>query len=97
LPPLLVVAGASMTISNTSANTLLQATAGARHLGRTVSLYTLAVRGGFSIGALLTGVGISALGVQRALLLNGIAALVAQAFVARMWLRSSRVTAAALE
>jgi predicted MFS family arabinose efflux permease len=97
LPPLLAAAGASMTISNTSANTLLQATAGVRHLGRTVSLYSLAVRGGSSIGALLTGVGISALGVQRALLLNGIAALVAQAFVARMWLRSSRVTVDALE
>ena len=97
LPPLLVMAGASMTISNTSANTLLQTTAGARHLGRTVSLYMLAVRGGSSIGALLTGVEISLVGVQRALLLNGVAAVVAQAFIARVWLQSSPMTSDVLE
>jgi hypothetical protein len=69
LPPLLVLAGAAMTVSNTSANSLLQATAGA-HLGQTVSLYMLAVRGGSSIGALVTGAEIGLLGVQHALLLK---------------------------
>jgi predicted MFS family arabinose efflux permease len=87
LPPFLVLAGASMTISNTSANTLLQSTASPHQLGRTVSLYMLAVRGGSSIGALLTGLEISAVGVQRALLLNGVLALVAQTVIARAWKR----------
>ena len=88
LPPLLVLAGASMTISNTSANSLLQATANPLLLGQTVSLYMLAVRGGSSIGSLVTGATVSLLGVQHAFLLNGLAALVVQAVIARMWLRS---------
>jgi predicted MFS family arabinose efflux permease len=92
VPPLLVLAGAFMTVSNTSANALLQATASPNLLGQTVSLYMLAVRGGLSIGALLTGATISLLGVQHALLLNGLAALVVQAAVARIWLRVPSVS-----
>ena len=46
LPPLLVLAGAAMTVSNTAANSLLQATAEPGLLGQTVSLYMLAMRGG---------------------------------------------------
>ena len=87
LPPLLLLAGASMTVSNTSANTLLQGSAGA-HLGQTVSLYMLAVRGGSSIGALLTGAEIGLLGVRHAFLVNGVAALVVQAVIARTWRQS---------
>jgi predicted MFS family arabinose efflux permease len=75
MPPLLVLAGASMTISNTAANSLLQAAASPRLLGRTVSLYMLAMRGGLSPGALLTGISVSVLGVQHALLLNGVLAV----------------------
>ena len=85
--PLLVLAGASMTISNTAANSLLQATAEPHLLGRTVSLYMLAVRGGISIGALLTGVAVSLLGVQHALLLDGALAVLVQAVIARAWFR----------
>jgi predicted MFS family arabinose efflux permease len=84
LPPLLVLAGASMTISNTAANTVLQATANPRLLGQTVSLYMLAMRGGISVGALLTGVSVDLLGIRRALLVNGILATVIQA---ALWLR----------
>jgi predicted MFS family arabinose efflux permease len=88
LPPLLVVAGATMTVGNTSANTLLQATAAPRLLGQTVSLYMLAMRGGISVGALLTGVSVGLLGVQRALLVNGLLAVGLQAWLARGWLRA---------
>jgi len=88
LPPLLVLAGASMTISNTAANSLLQATANPHLLGRTVSLYMLAMRGGISLGALLTGATVSLLGVQHAFLLNGILALTVQAVLARGWYRA---------
>jgi MFS family permease len=87
VPPLLVLAGASVTVSNTAANALLQATASPRLLGRTVSLYMLAIRGGMSVGALLTGLTVTALGVRTALLLNGLLAVVLQAAIARNWLR----------
>jgi hypothetical protein len=48
----------------------------------------LAMRGGISVGALLTGASVSLLGVQHALLLNGLAAVGIQVAVARMWLRA---------
>lgn len=86
LPPLLVVAGASMTISNTAANSLLQSTAKPRLLGQTVSLYMLALRGGISLGALVTGAAVSVLGVQHALLANGVIAVVVQAVLTWSWL-----------
>ena len=89
MPPLLVLAGASMTVSNTAANSLLQATASPRLLGQTVSLYMLAMRGGISLGALLTGSTVSLLGVRHALLLNGVMALVAQVVLARIWSRAT--------
>lgn len=85
LPPLLVLAGASMTVSNTAANTLLQTTADPHLLGQTVSLYMLALRGGISLGALLTGVAVSLMGVQHALVLDGALAIAAQIAVAWRW------------
>jgi MFS family permease len=88
LPPLLVLAGAAMTVSNTAANSLLQATADPHLLGQTVGLYMLALRGGISLGALVTGAGVSLLGVQHALLFNGLVAMAIQAALARMWLRA---------
>ena len=84
MPPLLAMAGATMTISNTAANSFLQASTSPRLLGRTVSLYMLAMRGGMSLGALLTGATVGLLGVKQALLLNGLAAVGAQLAVA--WL-----------
>jgi MFS family permease len=88
LPPLLVLAGLSMSVSNTSANSFLQATAPPQLRGRTVSLYMLAMRGGLSIGGLMTGISVSLLGVRYALLINGILALTTQLFVGREWIRS---------
>jgi Transmembrane secretion effector len=89
MPPLLILAGASMTVSNTAANSLLQTTANPHLLGQTVSLYMLAVRGGISIGVLLTGAAAGVLGIRHALLLNGLVALVVQAALARMWFPAS--------
>jgi predicted MFS family arabinose efflux permease len=81
LPPLLVIAGASMTISNTAANTFLQGTASPHLLGRTVSVYMLSMRGGISIGALVTGATVGFFGVRHALLANGALAVVVQAML----------------
>jgi hypothetical protein len=66
----------------------VQATASPRFLERTVSLYMLAMRGGISIGALLTGTAVTFFGVREALLFNGVAAIVLQAVLARMWFKA---------
>ncbi|HUK07419.1 MAG TPA: MFS transporter [Stellaceae bacterium] len=88
LPLLLVLAGLSMSMSNTSANTLLQATAPATLRGQAVSLYMLAVRGGLSIGSLLTGLSAHLLGVRQALLVNGLLAVAAQITIGYGWRRA---------
>jgi hypothetical protein len=75
-----------MTVSNTAANSVLQATAPSQLLGRTVSLHMLAIRGGLSLGSLLTGVSAQVIGVRQALLINGVLAVGAQVLCARLWL-----------
>jgi len=87
---LLTLAGMSMGISNISANTLLQANIPSHLRGQTVSLYMLAMRGGLSIGSLLTGISASWLGISWALLLNGALAILLQSVVAFRWMRASR-------
>jgi MFS family permease len=83
LPPLLVVCGASITVSNIAASSLLQTTASPKLLGQTVSLYMLAMRGGISIGALATGAVVGSLGIRQTLLVDGLLAILMQA--ANMW------------
>jgi len=90
LPALLVLAGMAMSVTNTSANSLLQASASSQLRGQTVSLYMLALRGGTSAGGLLTGASVSLLGVRHALLINGGLAVMAIIIVSRRWLRESR-------
>ena len=85
LPVLLGFAGALMTISNTSVNTLLQSTAPTTLRGQTISLYMVAMRGGASFGSLATGLSLSLVGVRDALLINGILAIVAQIAVGLWW------------
>ena len=89
LPMLLVVAGMVMSISSISANTLLQSNTPPQLRGQTVSLFMLAMRGGLSIGSLLTGVSVTLLGVSHALLINGAIAVVAQIFIGRAWIRAN--------
>jgi predicted MFS family arabinose efflux permease len=72
---LMIAAGAMMTMSDTSANSLRQTTAPKDALGQTVSLFMFATRGGQPLGALLTGLSIEAMGMRYALLLNGILAI----------------------
>jgi MFS family permease len=89
LPVLFVLAGISMTASNTSANAVLLGIAPERIRGEAVSLYMLAMRGGVAVGSLLTGLSVSLLGVRAALLVNGAAAVLAQIAVAHNWLRAT--------
>ncbi len=88
LPVLLVLAGVAMTASNASANALLQSQAPARIRGQSVSLFMLSIRGGTALGSLITGATAHLLGVQGALLLNGIMALLAQWLIRRQWLQA---------
>jgi hypothetical protein len=85
-PVLLVVAGLSMTVSNTTANSLLQATAPSQLLGRSVSLHMLVILGGLSLGSLLTGLSAQVVGVRQALMINGVLTVGAQVVCARLWL-----------
>jgi MFS family permease len=87
LPALLVLAGIAMTTSNASANALLQSAAPERIRGQTVSLFMLAMRGGMALGNLVTGATAHLLGVQQALLLNGVIALLAQLALGRAWVK----------
>jgi len=85
----MVFAGAAHAISSTSANSLLQASASPRLLGQTTSLYMLAMRGGLSLGSLLTGFSIDRFGVKTALLINGTLAVAMQLVIGQFWIRSS--------
>jgi len=89
-----VLAGVAMTVSNASANTLLQSTAGPRLRGQTASLFMLAIRGGRSVGDLITGMSVSIVGVQHALILNGTVALLIQLALWRAWARGTRAEVA---
>jgi predicted MFS family arabinose efflux permease len=85
LPALFVLAGITMTASNASANTLLQSISPVRLRGQTISLFMLAMRGGVSLGGLLSGISMSFWGVRDALLLNGILAVVAHLLIGYAW------------
>jgi hypothetical protein len=67
---------------------LSQATAPARIRGQSVSLYLLAMRGGVSVGSLMTGVVAHLLGIRHALLVNGVIAVMVHVLSRRKWLRS---------
>ncbi len=83
---LLVFAGVAMSVSNISANTILQANTSSQLRGQAVSLYMLAMRGGLSIGSLLTGISVSLLGIAHALIINGVLAMMALLVVGRSWI-----------
>ena len=95
LPVLFALAGLSMTVSNTSANTLLQATTHASLRGETAGLYMLAMRGGVSVGSLVTGLSATLLGIREALVINGLIAVAAHLVVGRQWFRAPMPSLAA--
>ncbi len=88
LPALMVMAGVAMTASNASANALIQSNAPERIRGQSVSLFMLAMRGGMALGSLLTGLLVHLIGVQVALLVNGVIALCAHILIRRIWLKA---------
>lgn len=89
LPALFVVAGVMMSLTNTSANTVVQSGAAENLRGQAVSLYMLASRGGTALGGLATGLSVEWLGIRHALLINGVLAVMAQLQIGRLWRRQS--------
>ena len=85
---LMVAAGASMVVANTSANTLVQSGATEALRGQAVSLFMLVMRGGIALGGLATGLCATHFGIRGTLLADGLLALAAQALVARAWGRA---------
>ncbi len=92
LPVLLVMAGVSMSVTNTSANTFVQSAAAANLRGQAVSLFMLASRGGTALGALATGLSIGIFGIRDALFINGALAVLAQVQIGRVWFRQAAIT-----
>lgn len=91
LSGIFVLAGAALTMTNTSVNSLLQGSARDQIRGQVASLFMLAMRGGLSLGNLLTGFSIHFFGVSRALLANGIVAILIHLWLYRKWVRSARL------
>jgi hypothetical protein len=85
---LLVAGGLLMTVANTSANTFLQSQATNLNRGQTASLFMLAMRGGLSLGNLVTGTFSSIANVQLAFAVNGILAILIQAYIFRCAFRT---------
>jgi len=85
LPVLFVVAGATMSVTNTSANTFVQSAAATGLRGQAVSLFMLASRGGTALGSLATGLSVEVFGIRKALFINGALAVAAQVQIGRMW------------
>jgi MFS family permease len=90
---LLVGSGFLLTVANTSANTFLQSQATNQNRGQTASLYMLALRGGMSLGNLVTGIVISLSSVPLAMAANGLLAVVIQAFIFRRMFGSPAASA----
>jgi MFS family permease len=88
---LLVGSGFLLTVANTSANTFLQSQASNENRGQTASLFMLAMRGGLSLGNLVTGTIISLSSVHLAFLLNGLLAITVQALIFRRMLQKRTI------
>jgi len=85
-PWILMLARFAMSISKTSANSLLQAPPRLR--GRTISLCMLAMRAVLSSGSLTVGITADLIGIRYALLVNGALALAAHMAIGRRWLQA---------
>lgn len=84
VPIVMVGTGVAMSFSNTQANSVLQLESGARR-GQAASLFMLSMRGGLSIGALVTGAVATGLGIRWALAINGGLAVLLHFVVGRSW------------
>jgi predicted MFS family arabinose efflux permease len=82
---LFVISGAGLTASNIAVNIFLQEKIPNTIRGRVVSLYQLALSGGISLGALFTGFVVTQSSISTALMINGLLAIVFQAWL--LWIQ----------
>ena len=82
---ILVIGGASLTMTNTSVNSILQRLAHDKIRGQTASLFMLAMRGGLSLGNLFTGFSVHWFGIRKTLLVSGIVAILIHALIFQSW------------
>ena len=90
LAAVLVASGFLLTVANTSANTFLQSNADNRNRGQVASLFMLAMRGGMSIGNLITGTTMALSNVTVVFAVNGTIALACQLCVLYRWRHSEQ-------
>ncbi len=86
VPVLMAATGIAMSFSNTQSNSLLQLEAGPRR-GQAASLFMLSMRGGLSVGSLVTGLTSTTLGIRGALIVNGLLAVGLHFAIGRAWRR----------
>jgi MFS family permease len=91
LSAILVIAGAALTMTNTSVNSILQGVARDQIRGQAASLFMLAMRGGLSLGNLITGFSVHFFGISHALVANGLVAIVIHAWMYRSWACTTNV------
>ena len=82
---ILFLAGAALTMTNTSVNSILQGTARDQIRGQAASLFMLSMRGGMSLGSLMMGFSVHFFGISKALACNGVIALIFHAWMYRNW------------
>src|SRR5665213_3658221 len=82
VPLLMAMAGFCMAVSSIAANATIQSKVEPELLGQSASLFALATRGGLPLGSLMTGFSVEYIGIQNALLVNGIAAITLQLLIA---------------
>ena len=88
--PLLALAGALMTMVNTSINSAIQAHAQDHLRGQIASIYMLSMRGGLSIGNLITGAAVSVAGISHWFLISGSLAVIFHLCRHLFWRRAER-------
>jgi MFS family permease len=95
LVAILVLAGIATSVTNTSANTVVQTSTTPELGGQAVSLYMLAIRGGGALGSIATGFSVNLLGIRDALVIIGAEDTCLPLRISRsasaMWSRSAAV------
>jgi len=87
---LIVFAGAALTMSNTTNNSILQRSAHNHIRGQVMSLFQTALHGGMSVGSLVMGMMASGFGIRNALFINGVIAVILQLGILYFYRKSKK-------
>lgn len=90
LYPLLILAGALMTMINITINSAMQTHAPDHLRGQIASMYMLSMRGGLSLGNLATGAVVSIVGISQSFLISGCLAVVFHLCRHAFWMHNEK-------